>query len=137
MAMVWVYAGDDPERTLVDPGYNSPADHAAVTARRFDTSSPCVAEGPLMKLKFVFAPLLTLCAVCPGDRAAEKKGELSQVPLPAGLVAPQAKAQIAALVCFLEGPAVDEKGNVFFSDITSNRILKMIARGEVSVFRED
>ena len=21
MAMVWVYAGDEPERTLVDPGY--------------------------------------------------------------------------------------------------------------------
>src|SRR5262249_54204401 len=69
--------------------------------------------------------------------AAEKKAELSQAPLPTPLVARDAKATVAALVCFLEGPAVDEKGNVFFSDITSNRILKMTSQGEVSVFRSD
>src|SRR5437870_1149043 len=68
---------------------------------------------------------------------AEEKVDLSKVPLPSGLVAPKAEATRAALVCFFEGPAVDEKGNVFFSDITSNRILKMTAQGEVSVFRAD
>jgi gluconolactonase len=47
------------------------------------------------------------------------------------------EAARAALVCFFEGPAVDEEGNVFFSDITSNRILKMNSRGDVSVFRAD
>jgi gluconolactonase len=52
-------------------------------------------------------------------------------------VAPGTKATVAALVCFFEGPAVDDKGNVFFSDITGNRILKMTPKGEVSVFRAD
>jgi gluconolactonase len=69
--------------------------------------------------------------------AGEEKIDLSSTPLPAGLVAPQAKATAAALVCFLEGPAVDDKGNVFFSDIISNRILKMNASGAISVFRAD
>src|SRR4029450_7570832 len=55
----------------------------------------------------------------------------------AGLVAPDAKASVAALVCFFEGPAVDENENVFFSDIVSNPVLKMTAWGEVSVFRSD
>jgi len=68
---------------------------------------------------------------------AEEKPDLSKVPLPSGLVAPKAEAERAALVCFFEGPAVDDKGNVFFSDITSNRILKMTSQGEVSVFRTD
>jgi gluconolactonase len=47
------------------------------------------------------------------------------------------KVEIAATVCFLEGPAVDAAGNVFFSDIAGNRIMKMDAKGAVSVFRAD
>ena len=43
----------------------------------------------------------------------------------------------AAVVCFLEGPAVDADGNVFFSDIAGNRILKMDPKGKVTVFRAD
>src|SRR4051812_27535847 len=68
---------------------------------------------------------------------AEEKPDLSQAPLPDGLVAPHSKATVAALVCFLEGPAVDDKGNVFFSDITSNRILTMASDGAISVFRSE
>lgn len=60
-----------------------------------------------------------------------------KVPLPEGLVAPDAVASVAALICFLEGPAVDEAGNVFFSDIAGNRILKMDVKGQVTVFRAD
>jgi gluconolactonase len=52
-------------------------------------------------------------------------------------LAPQAKVQVAAGVCFLEGPAADAEGNVFFSDIAGNRILKMDAKGAVSTFRAD
>lgn len=59
------------------------------------------------------------------------------VPLPAGLVPADAKAKVAANVCFLEGPAADAEGNVFFSDISGNRILKMAADGAVSVWRAD
>jgi gluconolactonase len=57
--------------------------------------------------------------------------------LPAELLLPDAKVQVAAGVCFLEGPAVDAAGNVFFSDISGNRILKMDAAGAVTTFRAD
>jgi len=90
-----------------------------------------------VKTKLIVAATLFLLVKPSLASAAEKKAELSQVPLPTPLVARDAKATVAALVCFLEGPAVDEKGNVFFSDIASNRILKMTGRGEVSVFRSD
>jgi gluconolactonase len=63
--------------------------------------------------------------------------DLSKVPLPEGLVAKQTVAAPAAVVCFLEGPAVDAAGNVFFSDIAGNRILKMDANGAVTTFRAD
>src|SRR6266436_2617732 len=47
------------------------------------------------------------------------------------------KVEIAAIVCFLEGPAVDAQGNVYFSDIAGNRIMKMDPKGELTVFRAD
>jgi gluconolactonase len=47
------------------------------------------------------------------------------------------KVETAATVCFLEGPAVDAAGNVFFSDIAGNRIMKMDPKGQLSVFRAD
>jgi hypothetical protein len=76
-------------------------------------------------------PTLILCVSFSAGLRAEEKADLSKVPLPSGLVAPKATAERAALVCFFEGPAVDDKGNVFFSDITANRILKMTPQGEV------
>ena len=80
------------------------------------------------------AMVLLSCVLSLG--AAEKL-DLANVSLPEGLVAPDAKPTAAAGVCFLEGPAVDGKGNVFFSDIAGNRILKMSPQGHVSVFRAD
>src|SRR3954465_15920945 len=59
------------------------------------------------------------------------------VGLPAGLVASEAKVGVAANVCFLEGPAWHPSGDLYFSDIAGNRILKMGADGAVSVFRAD
>ena len=56
--------------------------------------------------------------------------------LPEGLVAPNTVAEAAGTVCFLEGPAVDA-GNVFFSDIAGNRIMKMDPKGIISVSRAD
>jgi gluconolactonase len=58
-------------------------------------------------------------------------------PLPAGLVAADAKVKAAAVIAFTEGPAVDREGSVYFSDIQNNRILKLRATGELVVFRED
>ena len=52
-------------------------------------------------------------------------------------VAANSKLKSAAIIAFTEGPAVDAEGNVFFSDIVNNRIMKLSAEGAVSVFRED
>jgi gluconolactonase len=59
------------------------------------------------------------------------------VGLPKGLVARDTKAKTAAGVCFLEGPAWHASGDLYFSDIAGNRILKMAPDGAVSVFRAD
>ncbi len=59
------------------------------------------------------------------------------VDLPAGLVPAGAKARTAASICFLEGPAWHSSGDLYFSDISGNRILKLSPEGVVSVFRQD
>lgn len=57
---------------------------------------------------------------------------------PAGLIAAGAQAAPATAVAFTEGPAADAFGNVFFSDIWNNRILKLDSKsGETSVWRAD
>src|SRR5688572_86220 len=61
--------------------------------------------------------------------------DLSKLPPPDGLVGKDIAAAPASVVCFLEGPAVDALGNVFFSDIAGNRILKRDPKGAVTVFR--
>ncbi len=54
------------------------------------------------------------------------------------LPCPPAAAHLKTAVClaFTEGPAVDAAGNVYFSDIMNNRIMKYAADGTLSVFRE-
>ncbi|HMC09853.1 MAG TPA: SMP-30/gluconolactonase/LRE family protein [Pirellulaceae bacterium] len=69
--------------------------------------------------------------------AAAQMPDLTKTPLPNKLLAPEAKVTVAAGICFLEGPAVDSAGNVFFSDIQGSRILKMDSAGIVTTFRED
>jgi gluconolactonase len=85
-------------------------------------------------LLLAFAIFLVILAT--GLRAADKIS-LSSVPLPTALLAPQAKTSVAARVSFLEGPAVDEGGILYFSDIIGNRIMKMTPAGQLSVFRAD
>jgi gluconolactonase len=62
--------------------------------------------------------------------------ELMMLGLPAGLVT-DASVATAAFVAFTEGPAVDAEGNVFFSDIVNNRIMRRSADGILSVWRAD
>jgi gluconolactonase len=81
--------------------------------------------------------LLPVVAVLGPGRCLCPAQDLSNAPLPEGLVARDTAAAPAAVVCFLEGPAVDAAGNVFFSDIAGNRILRMDAKGAVSTFRAD
>src|SRR5438309_2921855 len=75
------------------------------------------------------APLLVGHSVAAADPA--------QAPLPAGLVAADVRPGQAAAVCFLEGPAVHENGDVYFSDISGNRVLRLTGDGAWSVFRAD
>jgi gluconolactonase len=69
--------------------------------------------------------------------AVAQMPDLRTTPLPTALLAPEAKVTAAAGICFLEGPAVDAAGIVFFSDIQGSRILKMDAAGTVTTIRED
>jgi len=56
----------------------------------------------------------------------------------ASVVAPGAKVEkLAGGFKFVEGPAADSKGNVFFSDIPNNRIHKWSLDGKLSTFREN
>jgi gluconolactonase len=90
-----------------------------------------------MKLALLaIAVVLQFAELCSAQPPAGK-AEYAKISPPANLVAPGTEATRAALVCFLEGPAVDADGNLFFSDIVSNRIVKMNPRGEMSVFRAD
>jgi gluconolactonase len=89
------------------------------------------------KWRHAFRALLPIIAVLGPNGGLCPAQELSGVPLPEGLVPRGAAAAPAAVVCFLEGPAVDAAGNVFFSDIAGNRILKMDAKGVVTTFRAD
>ncbi|MBI3463845.1 MAG: SMP-30/gluconolactonase/LRE family protein [Planctomycetes bacterium] len=59
------------------------------------------------------------------------------VPLPAGIVVPGSRIEIATFVAFLEGPAADAEGHVYFSDIRNSRIMRLSPDGTLSVFRED
>lgn len=54
------------------------------------------------------------------------------------LIAPGAKVeQLAGGFAFTEGPACDAQGNVYFSDIPNNRILRWSVEGRLSTFREN
>src|SRR5688572_17793443 len=91
---------------------------------------------------FVLAPIassaLLYCALLgeantPG--AAKVDRRYLELPLPA--VASEAGVKTATILAFTEGPAVDAEGNVYFSDIEGNRIMKLALDGTKSVFRAD
>ena len=51
------------------------------------------------------------------------------------LAASQA-AEIATTVAFTEGPVVDRDGNVYFTELVFQRIMKLTPQGVLTVFRE-
>jgi gluconolactonase len=64
--------------------------------------------------------------------------DLHAVPLPNEFIAPNAQVAPATSVAFLEGPAADAQGSVFFTDIFNNRIMRFDSRTvETSVWRAD
>ena len=54
----------------------------------------------------------------------------AQSPIPA-----KTQVQIAAQVAFTEGPAWHPNGNVFFTDITNNRIMRRDPNGQLHISR--
>lgn len=47
------------------------------------------------------------------------------------------EARAVATVAFTEGPTMDDSGNIYFSEITNRRIMKMTPAGVTTVFREN
>jgi gluconolactonase len=58
-----------------------------------------------------------------------------EVPLPESLLESSDKVDTAVSIAFTEGPAVDAEGNVFFSEIRGNRILKYTPDSDWTEFR--
>lgn len=71
----------------------------------------------------------------PAAVSAQVTVDFKDVPLPNNLFAP--RVSVVARTSFLEGPAFDAQGDLYFSDLIGNRILKMNPVGAVSVFRAD
>ena len=44
--------------------------------------------------------------------------------------------EVATAVAFTEGPTVDRDGNVYFTEMVAQRIMKLSAEGVLSTFRE-
>lgn len=62
--------------------------------------------------------------------------DFAAMDAPDALLAPEASVSVDAAVCFLEGPAEDDRGNLFFSDIAGNRLLRRTSDGSLSTVRE-
>src|SRR6187401_128465 len=79
----------------------------------------------IMKGAF-FLPVLVLALSCRSDAAADSSG----------IIAPGARVQkISGAFEFTEGPAVDRRGNVYFTDQPNDRIMKWnAADGSISTF---
>lgn len=90
-----------------------------------------------MRLHCLGAALLGITLAVPLVVLGQDSPGLAKVPLPVDLMPPNATTTVIARVSFLEGPAFDASGNLFFSDLIGNRILKMNGQGIVSVFRAD
>ena len=89
-------------------------------------------------IRFLFLGLLYLALfeeanAAPGGSAV--KSRYTELPLPAA--AAEAGVKPATALAFTEGPAADAEGNVYFSDIEGNRLLKLAPDGTRSVFRAD
>jgi gluconolactonase len=61
----------------------------------------------------------------------------ARIGMPTGLISQDATVRSAVMIAFTEGPAADSEGNIYFSDIINNRIMRLSADGSVSVFRSD
>lgn len=80
--------------------------------------------------------VLFALGICSPLRADEPI-DLQKVGLPTALLAPEAVVTVGARTCLLEGPAFDESGNLFFSDVYNSKIYRLSTSGKVTLFRGD
>ena len=71
-------------------------------------------------------------------RAAHRRLTATALLCSVAIAPPLASQQpeIATTVAFTEGPTVDRDGNVYFTDIINQRIMKLGADGVLSTYRE-
>ncbi len=86
-----------------------------------------------MRLLAVLTLALAACSPAPPPQAAEAPVEA--IPAPTALLAPDATLGTAVSLVFTEGPAADDQGNVYFSEVTGNRIMKLLSDGTWTEFR--
>jgi gluconolactonase len=67
------------------------------------------------------------CGSAPPPAAENASGEAADSSRP---------VEVATSVSFTVGPTVDDQGNVYFTDTTNSRILKLAPGGERTIFRE-
>jgi gluconolactonase len=95
---------------------------------------------PMSLISWVALTLVALLVCVPlgespgGDNP---KVDFEQAPLPSEFVAPGASLTVAARTSFLEGPAVDRDGQLYFSDLIGNKIYRLTVDRKLHVFRED
>ncbi len=91
-----------------------------------------------MRLRVSCIALLAVLVLCTTSMAKEKVRKEKPAAKDKGLVAAGAEVKkMAGDFKFTEGPAGDAEGNVYFSDIPNNRILKWSLDGKLSTFLEN
>ena len=81
-------------------------------------------------MKSGLIPLSLLLALSGCQPAPQKQSEPQ-----AQMAAPE--VEVATVVSFTEGPVVDADGNVYFSETTSQRIMRLSVDGVLSTFRDN
>jgi gluconolactonase len=90
-----------------------------------------------MPIRSILIWLVTIMTASSASSRGQDRPDFAKVPLPSGLLAPEAVTSVAARVALLEGPAFGGDGDLFFSDIFANKIYRMTPGGKLSVFRAD
>jgi gluconolactonase len=83
----------------------------------------------------VLSGLALACTPAPAPAPSETP-ETPGPPSPTAMLASGAQPETAASLVFTEGPASDAEGNVYFTEITNNRILEYAPDGIITGFRK-
>jgi gluconolactonase len=83
-----------------------------------------------------FLIALSVLALACAPASPPAPPETPELPFPTAMLASGAQAETAASLVFTEGPASDADGNVYFTEITNNRILKYAPDGSITEFRK-